>query len=73
MGAAMDKAHGMECAQRLNQLRMQLKMDRMDLGHYPKQLDPNDPLSRCPVSGGMYRYNSSTGQVQCTTPGHEKL
>lgn len=73
VGKALDKSHGVECANRLNQLRMQLKMDRMDLGHYPKRIDPKDSLTHCPVSGKMYKYNPKTGKVWCTTPGHEKF
>ena len=72
-GAALQKAHGVECASNINQSRALLQMNSMEDGTYPAVLDPNESLNRCPVSGKPYWYDPQTGRVQCITPGHEKF
>ena len=69
--AATDKARGVECANNLNQLRMTIQMKAAEDGQNPPALDPNNSLSKCPVTGKPYSYDASTGTVRCTTPGHE--
>ncbi len=70
---ALEKAHGVECANNLNQLRAMIQMEVADKGGYPKALDPRVALNRCPVSDKPYVYDPQTGTVKCTTPGHEKF
>lgn len=69
---AIEKAHSVECMNNLRQLRMLIQMEVVDSGGYPKTLKEN-ALSRCPVSGKPYVYDPNTGQVRCTTPGHERF
>lgn len=71
--AALDKAHGIECANNLNQARQLVQMEVADSGQYPAQLDPESGVTRCPVSGQPYSYDPQTGRVWCTTPGHESF
>ena len=70
---AMDKAHGVECSSNLSQLRASIQMDSADKGQFPAALNPKSGLSLCPVSGQLYKYDPQTGEVHCTTPGHEKF
>jgi hypothetical protein len=69
--AATDKARGVECANNLQQLRALLEMENADKGAYPAALNPNNGMSRCPVSGRPYTYDPQTGRAKCVTPGHE--
>ena len=69
--AATDKARGIECASNLQQLRAMIQMYVAEHDSYPAALDPNSGLNKCPVSGTLYRYDPQTGNVTCTTPGHE--
>lgn len=69
--AATDKARGVECANNLQQLRAMIQMHAADEGSNPPALDPNSGMSKCPVSGNVYRYDPGTGAVSCSTPGHE--
>lgn len=76
-GKAVRKAVSMECQENLRQLRMMIDSDRFETedGGYPQTLESMQgaaSIDKCPVSGKPYDYNPETGQVHCTTPGHEK-
>lgn len=75
VGAAMDKAHSVECSSNLQQLRAAMQMKVSDEGTYPQSLDALGlgAIGKCPVSGKAYSYDPQTGKVWCTTPGHESL
>jgi hypothetical protein len=79
LGASMDQAKGVECQNNLSQIRQALNMDKMsgDEGGMPQTLAglKGIPASMkvCPASGSPYVYNPQTGEVHCTTPGHERL
>lgn len=71
---AIQKAESVECQSNLSQIRQLLQMEAMDSEQYPARIDQGATasISKCPVSGKPYSYNPQTGQVWCTTPGHEK-
>ena len=73
-GTAMQKAESVACQSNLNQLRQMIQIDLSDSGQPPARLDQGQTaaISKCPVSGQPYSYNPPTGQVWCTTSGHEK-
>ncbi len=74
-GQAIEKGHEVDCMNNLKQLRMAIQMDTDPVeGTPPPKLSEKwgVPL-RCPVSGKPYVYDPKTGQVHCTTPGHEKF
>jgi hypothetical protein len=72
MGRAVQSAESVECRNNLAQLRQAITMDQTLEGSYPQALraDWNVALE-CPVSGQSYQYDPATGEVWCTTPGHE--
>ncbi|NPV47935.1 MAG: prepilin-type N-terminal cleavage/methylation domain-containing protein [Armatimonadetes bacterium] len=73
-GKAIQKAESVECQSNLSQIRQMVQMEVMDSEQYPARIDQGATasISKCPVSGKPYSYNPQTGQVWCTTPGHEK-
>lgn len=73
-GKAIQKAESVECQSNVNQIRQMIQMDAVDTEQYPARIDQGATasISKCPVSGKPYSYNPQTGQVWCTTPGHEK-
>ncbi|MGD9495283.1 MAG: type II secretion system protein [Armatimonadota bacterium] len=72
---SIEKAKSVECAANLNQLRQLIQMHVIENGAYPSRFNPGEQgsIGRCPVSGQPYVYNAQTGEVHCTTPGHESL
>ncbi len=73
-GKAIQKAESVECQSNLSQVRQMIQMEIMDSEQFPARIDQGSTasISKCPVSGKAYSYNPQTGQVWCTTPGHEK-
>ena len=74
-GRAIEKGHEVECKNNLSQLRMAIQMDTDPVeGTFPDKLpDLGSSMMKCPVSGKPYVYDPKTGQVHCTTAGHEKF
>lgn len=74
-GRSIEKAKTVECASNLRQLRALIEMHVAEHGEYPREFNPGEQgsIGRCPVSGKPYVYDPRTGQIKCTTPGHENL
>ncbi|MEA3403322.1 MAG: prepilin-type N-terminal cleavage/methylation domain-containing protein [Armatimonadota bacterium] len=72
---SIDKAKSAQCASNLNQCRQLIEMYVIEHGEYPKKFNPGQQgsIGTCPVSGKPYVYNPQTGEIHCTTPGHENL
>lgn len=68
------QAESVECRNNLSQIRAAIQMRQTTEETYPASLNelglPSEML-RCPVSGQPYAYDPNSGQVRCTTPGHE--
>lgn len=74
-GRALAKAETVECYNNLQQLRASIRMD-VDQGQQPPVSIGQGPMgsvSKCPITGKTYGYDSQTGKVWCTTSGHEKF
>jgi prepilin-type N-terminal cleavage/methylation domain-containing protein len=69
--AAMSKAQGTACASNLQQQRAYLQMQVTETEQYPAGLETQGGIDKCPDNGQAYTYDPQTGQVVCTTPGHE--
>jgi len=74
-GQAIEAAKKAECANNLRQLRLLIQSEMTLEGEYPSRLktESGSALTQCPASGRPYQYDPSTGNVWCTTPGHENL
>ena len=72
-GVAIEKAHGIECANNLNQQRQLVQMKVAEDGQFPVAIDNSTISDLCPVSNQQYNYDPQSGQVWCITPGHEKF
>jgi prepilin-type N-terminal cleavage/methylation domain-containing protein len=72
---SIDKARSVECASNLRQLRALIQMHVAEHGQYPKKFNPGEhgSLGRCPVTNEPYEYDPQTGEIHCTTEGHENL
>ncbi len=70
---AIERGRLVECAANLRNLRAQIEMFNAEHGDYPKKFNPSGSVGTCPVSGKPYVYNPKTGEIHCTTPGHEDL
>ena len=70
------KARGVECVANLRSIRQSLQAGQAmeEEGKFPATLQemklPGEILS-CPDSKNPYEYDSNSGQVRCTQPGHE--
>jgi hypothetical protein len=75
LGASLDKGKETQCMSNLRQIRMMLNAQSQSGEQLPATLQDMKLGSAgvCPVSGQPYQYDATTGQVKCTTPGHEKL
>lgn len=71
---SIEKAESVECQSNLSQIRQSVMMDTQTGDPPPARIDTGATasISKCPVSGKPYTYNPQTGQVSCSTPGHEK-
>ena len=70
---AIDRAKAVECAANLKSLRGEIEIFQIENGRYPEKFNPSGAVGTCPVSGKPYVYNPQTGEIHCTTPGHEQL
>ena len=78
----VERAHGVDCANNLQQIRYGMQMSQQTgeggekLPATLEELADKQGLSKtmlkCPISGKDYSYDASQGKVSCTTPGHEK-
>lgn len=75
VGASIDKGKETQCMSNLRQIRMILESTKMQGEQLPASMQDMKlgSTGMCPVSGQLYQYNPNTGQVKCTTPGHERL
>ena len=71
---AEDRAHDIDCQNMLRQVRASIQMAMQETEQPPPAI-PQDMAryAKCPVSGQPYTYDPQTGQLHCTTPGHEKF
>jgi prepilin-type N-terminal cleavage/methylation domain-containing protein len=71
---AKEKAQGVDCQLRLQQVRASIEMAKADNDDRPPASIPPDmaPYAFCPQTNQPYSYDPQTGRVWCTTPGHEK-
>jgi hypothetical protein len=76
-GMAIRAAKGAECASNLNSIRQAIQVYKTTSEGRPpgslEELRLAPDYLRCPVSKQPYTYDPQTGQVQCTTPGHQRL
>ena len=78
----VERAHGVDCANNLQQIRYGMQMSQQtgeggeNLPATLEELADKQGLSKtmlkCPISGKDYSYDPSQGKVSCRTPGHEK-
>lgn len=82
LGQSMDKGKSVACMSNLKQIRAAINMEKLsdpDSAAAPPNLQAlkrdgiTSDMLACPVTHQPYQYNPSTGQVWCTTPGHEKF
>jgi hypothetical protein len=71
----MQKARGMQCPENLKLLRALLLDYEAEGKPFPAKLRDGGPgsVTRCPQTDLPYSYDPRTGQVWCTTPGHERF
>lgn len=79
-GKSMDKAKGVDCQERLRQIRVAVenyKMTSESGGPPPTFKDMGMSVGpdyfTCPVSKQAYLYDSATGGVRCPYPSHAKF
>lgn len=81
IGQSLEKGTEVACMNNLKQIRTAISMAKMsdpddkppaDLQALKSEGITSDMLA-CPVTHQPYQYNPATGQVWCTTPGHEKF
>ena len=70
---AIDRGKMVECAANLKNLRAEIELFQIEHDRYPEKFNPSGAAGTCPVSGKPYVYNPQTGEIHCTTPGHEQL
>lgn len=79
--APIERAHGVDCANNLQQIRYALTMAQQTNDRYPANLSElltnGSGLSRqmlfCPVSKMAYVYDPATGRVSCPYPPHRSF
>ncbi len=77
--APMERAKGVDCVERLHQIRLAITMSQQTNERFPASLQdmPGSGLSRdrlvCPVSKQPYFYTPATGQVVCPYPPHRSF
>ncbi|MBI2841803.1 MAG: hypothetical protein HYX78_00215 [Armatimonadetes bacterium] len=74
-GAAIDKGKETACSSNLRQIRMSIESYKTERGQPPALLQELKLGSggMCPASGQPYQYDARTGQVICSTQGHQGL
>jgi len=75
-GMAIEQAKNVECRTNLGQVRQAIMMFKMSNEEAaPSNLDelrlPTESTT-CPVGKQPYTYDPQTGQVRCSTPGHDR-
>ena len=69
------RARGVECQSYLRQIRQAITMAQTTDTELPPQLTGlpgvTPAIARCPETQQPYSYHAATGQVRCSTPGHE--
>jgi hypothetical protein len=76
-GQAVQKGHDVECMSNLRSIRQAIEMSKITDERLPSNLQElssagiTADMTRCPVSGQPYRYDPASGNVWCTTPGHQ--
>jgi prepilin-type N-terminal cleavage/methylation domain-containing protein len=75
-GMAIEQAKNLECRTELSQVRQAIQIYKLSSdGKPPASLDdlrlPYE-TTHCPVGKQQYVYDPQTGQVHCSTPGHER-
>ncbi|MHB1457056.1 MAG: prepilin-type N-terminal cleavage/methylation domain-containing protein [Armatimonadota bacterium] len=78
INAPVQRAHGVECQNNLQQIRNAITLYYTQNEQYPATLDAlsssmSSTSFKCPVSGNPYIYDPGAGKVSCSTPGHEKF
>lgn len=78
----VERAHGVDCANNLQQIRYAIQVSQTGEGgsdKLPATLrEPADKqglsnsMLKCPISGKDYGHDPAQGRVWCTTAGHEK-
>lgn len=75
-GMAIQQARNLECKTNLSQVRQAIEMHKMANENYPPasldDLRLPAESTQCPISKLAYTYDPQTGQVRCSTPGHER-
>lgn len=74
------RAQSVDCANNLRQIRMAIDMYQQEGDQQQKPSSLADlassgikgSVAQCQISLQPYSYDSGTGRVWCTTPGHEK-
>jgi len=76
-GGAIMTAKDEACRANLQQVRQGLEAAKLSNGdEVPadiKDAHIGDSFYSCPLGGEHYKYDSATGQVHCTHPGHENF
>jgi hypothetical protein len=74
-GGPIQKARGMQCPENLKFIRAMLLDYETQGESFPAQLRDGGPgsVTRCPQTDQAYSYDPRTGQVWCTTSGHENF
>lgn len=75
-GMAIEQAKNVECRTNLGQIRQAIEIFKMtNENNPPRTLDdlrlPTES-THCPVGKQEYTYDPQTGQVRCSTPGHDR-
>ncbi len=75
VGASIDQGKATQCMSNLRQIREWIVYTKTSGDPLPQTIEDMKlgSAARCPVSGQLYQYDPSTGEVKCTTPGHEGL
>ena len=76
VGASLDKARQTECNSNIRQIKTALEYYKAENGQYPASLQDlrmkiSESFFTCPATKQPYQYDPNTGQVRCTTQGHE--
>ena len=77
----VERAHGVDCANNLRQLRYAMQMSQQtgeEGSKLPATLEDladkqglSKSMLKCPISGKDYDYDPAQARVWCTTPGHK--
>ncbi len=75
-GMAIEQAKSVQCQTNLGQIRQAMEIFKMSNdGNLPRglgELNLPSESTHCPVGKQEYTYDPQTGQVKCSTPGHDR-